>query len=500
MSRRKCLSTGTLVVAFTLLYYHSSQSLPETGSTRERPLQHAAWESAPGGIIAKRHTPLANKQRTPPAGAALQKPPPPPLTPRPKPTKVSRGPECSASECCRPCVVSRAPHAKCFGAARGNAFLSGCVKTSADGVSCEAAGSLEQALAACVADGMCGGVTQAPAVPVKQKTGGPQKWVFHLRKGMKAMPGGVTERSWVYLAGSNCRKSGGAAVAAAAAVKVAAKPIGPVDTSARGGEEAGWPALFISIKSSARFHRSRLLPQLRTWVAANAFARSVTYFYTDAKVSASSSGPSDAKILSLLQSPAHIVNTGCPPTHARLDLCCKTQSEIAGFVEWDLAREEAAARGERSKTQRSFWCHFDDDQYVLPRNLAKYLAGAPSTRGGAFYGGKPGPASLGPFAMGGGGYCIDGATAQRAHEYGFVKMCEETRMPDDVTMGSLMAKFKVPLTTVELFHSQFESWGVSASALKESIADIGAQVSLGWDERNAKDESMDALHELVTGR
>ncbi|ODM89307.1 Fringe glycosyltransferase [Orchesella cincta] len=44
----------------------------------------------------------------------------------------------------------------------------------------------------------------------------------------------------------------------------------------------------------------------------------------------------------------HIINTHCPSTHYRQALCCKMSAEFDTFM----------------KSQKSWFCHFDDDNYV----------------------------------------------------------------------------------------------------------------------------------------
>lgn len=253
-----------------------------------------------------------------------------------------------------------------------------------------------------------------------------------------------------------------------------------------------WPPIFLSIKTSGKFHRNRVLAQLRTWVSATTYAQSITHYYTDANID-------DADILTLLPSPSHIINTQCGTSHAQQDLCCKMQSEIAGFAAWERLRV-------KSRNQHtSFWCHFDDDQYIMPRNLASYLSHVP--RGAKLYTGK-GVYHAAPskryFAPGGAGFCIDGTTTLKVHEYGFMRMCAETKMPDDVTMGTLMAKLGVPLTNSDLFHSQYDACKdrlctetKRVASITKDIVNISSQISLGWDERSAQTESMDTLHTAI---
>lgn len=77
-------------------------------------------------------------------------------------------------------------------------------------------------------------------------------------------------------------------------------------------------------------------------------------------------------------------------------------------------------------------------------------------------------------------------------------------MPDDVTMGTLMAKLGVPLTNSDLFHSQYDACKdrlctetKRVASITKDIVNISSQISLGWDERSAQTESMDTLHTAI---
>ena len=53
----------------------------------------------------------------------------------------------------------------------------------------------------------------------------------------------------------------------------------------------------------------------------------------------------------------HLINTKCGKKHKHQDLCCKMQQEYRGF----------------RISQRKWWCHFDDDNYVNVHQLVKLL-------------------------------------------------------------------------------------------------------------------------------
>ena len=88
--------------------------------------------------------------------------------------------------------------------------------------------------------------------------------------------------------------------------------------------EAPKPSLsdiFISVKTSRKFHKSRLGVVLATWFQQ---ARDSTYFFTD------ESDPETAELAG-----SHLVPTACADDHSRQALCCKMQAELDMFLKTD---------------------------------------------------------------------------------------------------------------------------------------------------------------------
>ena len=79
--------------------------------------------------------------------------------------------------------------------------------------------------------------------------------------------------------------------------------------------------IFISVKTSKKFHKSRLGVVLTTWFNQ---ARSSTFFFTDEV---------DAETKSLAG--GHLVATKCASDHSRQALCCKMQAELELFLQSD---------------------------------------------------------------------------------------------------------------------------------------------------------------------
>ena len=77
--------------------------------------------------------------------------------------------------------------------------------------------------------------------------------------------------------------------------------------------------IFISVKTSKKFHKSRLSAVLATWFNQ---ARSSTFFFTD------EADPETKKLAG-----GHLVATKCASDHSRQALCCKMQTELELFLQ-----------------------------------------------------------------------------------------------------------------------------------------------------------------------
>lgn len=201
--------------------------------------------------------------------------------------------------------------------------------------------------------------------------------------------------------------------------------------------------IFISVKTTKNFHQPRLDVILRTWFV---LARDQTYFFTDA----------DDPFYQI-KTGGRLINTNCSSSHNRKALCCKMSVEFDTFLDSD----------------KKWFCHFDDDNYVNVPRLVKLLKkynhqedwylGKPSIRAPleilsrenfkkkvAFW-----------FATGGAGFCLSRALALKmmplASGGKFISIGEKIRLPDDVTMGYIIEHLlNKKLTVVEQFHSHLE--------------------------------------------
>lgn len=202
--------------------------------------------------------------------------------------------------------------------------------------------------------------------------------------------------------------------------------------------------IFISVKTTQSNHRTRLAIILDTWFKQ---APEVTFFFTDSQP--------DELYFNLTG--GHLVYTNCSISHHRTALCCKMSSELETFL----------------KTNKKWFCHFDDDNYVHVPSLVKYLSRYSPNK--PWYLGKPSIPSplviLNPddqrsnisfwFATGGAGFCLSRALANKMIPYAsngsFMEVAEKIRLPDDVTIGYIIEHLLgINLTVVEKFHSHLE--------------------------------------------
>ncbi|XP_078273820.1 beta-1,3-N-acetylglucosaminyltransferase lunatic fringe-like isoform X2 [Rhinoraja longicauda] len=228
--------------------------------------------------------------------------------------------------------------------------------------------------------------------------------------------------------------------------------------------------LFIAVKTTKKFHRSRLELLLDTWISRN---MGQTYIFTDGE---------DEE---LKKKSGHVVNTNCSAAHSRQALSCKMAVEYDKFIE----------------SGKKWFCHVDDDNYVNTRTLLKLLAQYPHTQD--IYIGKPSldrpieaterisdnkvPVHFW-FATGGAGFCISRGLALKMSPWAsgghFMSTAEKIRLPDDCTIGYIVeAVLGVRLIRSNLFHSHLEN-------LQQVMrADIPNQVTLSYgtfeNKRNA---------------
>lgn len=204
--------------------------------------------------------------------------------------------------------------------------------------------------------------------------------------------------------------------------------------------------LFIAVKTTRKYHRSRLELLIQTWVSR---AKEQTFIFTDGE---------DQELR--LRTGVNIINTNCSAAHTRQALCCKMSVEYDKFIE----------------SQKKWFCHVDDDNYVILPSLLRLLSSYHHSQD--VYLGRPsldhpieaaervksdGSVSVRFwFATGGAGFCISRGLALKMSPWAslgnFISTAEKIRLPDDCTIGYIIeALLEVRLTHTHLFHSHLEN-------------------------------------------
>jgi fringe protein len=182
---------------------------------------------------------------------------------------------------------------------------------------------------------------------------------------------------------------------------------------------------------------------LKTWFT---LAKDETFFFTDAEDEVYNE-----------KSEGHLVNTNCSSSHNRKALCCKMSVEFDTFIE----------------SNKKWFCHFDDDNYVnvpqLVQLLRKYnpledwYLGKPSIRQPLEILNRDNKQEkiVFWFATGGAGFCLSRALAlkmmPKASGGKLISIGEKIRLPDDVSLGYIVEHLLAKkLTVIDKFHSHLE--------------------------------------------
>uniref|UniRef100_A0A3B3CK88 MFNG O-fucosylpeptide 3-beta-N-acetylglucosaminyltransferase n=1 Tax=Oryzias melastigma TaxID=30732 RepID=A0A3B3CK88_ORYME len=224
--------------------------------------------------------------------------------------------------------------------------------------------------------------------------------------------------------------------------------------------------IFIAVKTTGRFHKTRLALLLETWISRT---KEHTFIFTDTededlrsqefrrgvpKIDACSFG---------IQQPHlsyNMVVTGCHSDHSQQALSCKMSAEYDGFMASD----------------KRWFCHVDDDNYVNPAALLSLLSAFPQE--GDVYVGKPSldkPITAQEllegnqtrevrfwFATGGAGFCLSRRLAEKMIPWASGSRFEQTsskiRLPDDCTVGFIVERrLGISMVHCPLFHSHLEN-------------------------------------------
>ncbi|KAM8960330.1 beta-1,3-N-acetylglucosaminyltransferase lunatic fringe isoform 2-T2 [Pelodytes ibericus] len=203
--------------------------------------------------------------------------------------------------------------------------------------------------------------------------------------------------------------------------------------------------VFIAVKTTKKFHRSRMDLLMDTWISRN---KEQTFIFTDGE---------DEE---LQKKTGNVISTNCSAAHSRQALSCKMAVEYDKFIE----------------SSKKWFCHVDDDNYVNMRTLVKLLSRYSHTHD--IYIGKPSldrpiqaterisenkmrPVNFW-FATGGAGFCISRGLALKMSPWAsgghFMSTAEKIRLPDDCTIGYIIESvLGVKLLRSNLFHSHLEN-------------------------------------------
>uniref|UniRef100_A0AAY4ABX9 Beta-1,3-N-acetylglucosaminyltransferase n=1 Tax=Denticeps clupeoides TaxID=299321 RepID=A0AAY4ABX9_9TELE len=204
--------------------------------------------------------------------------------------------------------------------------------------------------------------------------------------------------------------------------------------------------VFIAVKTTKKYHRSRLELLFQTWISQ---VKEQTFIFTDGE---------DRELRG--KAGPNVINTNCSAAHTRQALCCKMSVEYDKFIE----------------SQKKWFCHVDDDNYVILPSLLRLLSSYSHTQD--VYLGRPsldhpveaaervkGDGSVSVkfwFATGGAGFCISRGLALKMSPWAslgnFITTAEKIRLPDDCTVGYIIeALLEVSLIHTYLFHSHLEN-------------------------------------------
>ncbi|XP_031962629.1 beta-1,3-N-acetylglucosaminyltransferase manic fringe isoform X3 [Corvus moneduloides] len=203
------------------------------------------------------------------------------------------------------------------------------------------------------------------------------------------------------------QQSGGSPEGAGGRGQKDLKPHPPEEYRTEGSLTLG--DIFIAVKTTKRFHQSRMELLLDTWISQ---ASEQTYIFTD----------EDDDALKRRVG-GRVIFTNCSAEHSHLALSCKMAAEFDAFLASGL----------------SWFCHLDDDNYLNPQKSVRFW-----------------------FATGGAGFCISRVLARKmvpwASGRNFLSTSELIRLPDDCTVGYIIeCKVGGQLIPNALFHSHLEN-------------------------------------------
>ncbi|CAM4859918.1 unnamed protein product [Rotaria socialis] len=234
---------------------------------------------------------------------------------------------------------------------------------------------------------------------------------------------------------------------------------------------------------------SRLNYLLQSWISTDVLEQSNLYLITDRL--------SNSANLTLFSSFQNVIQTGCPETHDRNDLCCKTAHEFNLFYNLIL-----------TKPNLEWLCRFDDDHYVNIKNLYKYLSQINASK--SYYMGRTSISGRlrasnsirsYSFATYGAGVCFSHALLKQLRPHVHIKNlpvdCLKHRLSDDAYIGYLIeCILNVSLTARnDLFHSHLEKLETSFRYFNLNHLSDSITFGFAWD--RYKLDWLPIIHELI---
>ncbi|XP_041747391.1 beta-1,3-N-acetylglucosaminyltransferase radical fringe-like isoform X2 [Coregonus clupeaformis] len=258
------------------------------------------------------------------------------------------------------------------------------------------------------------GVSMEQSTPRETKRTGDGDWVYTAGRGDTQGTGKYTH-SQIRSEGNFLHRAGGVAGA--------------------GGSRSRNPLelkdIFIAVKTTRKYHKSRLDLLFQTWVSK---AKEQTFIFTDGE---------DQELRR--RAGANVVNTNCSAVHTRQALCCKMSVEYDKFIE-----------SQRNLLKLLSSYHHTQDVYLGRPSLDHPIEAAERVK-------SDGSVSVRFwFATGGAGFCISRGLALKMSPWAslgnFISTAEKIRLPDDCTIGYIIeALLEVKLTHTQLFHSHLEN-------------------------------------------
>lgn len=208
----------------------------------------------------------------------------------------------------------------------------------------------------------------------------------------------------------------------------------PQQVIARGSE-----GIYVSVKTTEKYHRSRLQLLLLTWLQT----------LTPHQVNIVTELGTDDAVLDMAEDLGfNVMRAGCEASHRRQSLCCKSGAEYEHFY-----------RAKELGQEFSWFCHFDDDVYLNAPVLVEILEQfSPSER---IYIGKISISKTKklqlrdtqlsklpdykqtPYSFAtGAAYCLSSSLMTEVEHYLrgplFEGYCQKLQLPDDMLVGAIV--------------------------------------------------------------